>query len=119
MTDEAERSGREHKVRERAYKIWEDEGRPEGRHDDHWHQANSEFEDTPVADAAPDADAALDTAPDTSAGVDIAPAPAAPETAATPKRRAGTKVKASDATPPLAPAAKAARKPRTIKPKAV
>ncbi|TCL87297.1 hypothetical protein C8J38_1312 [Rhizobium sp. PP-WC-2G-219] len=25
--------------RERAYRIWEDEGRPEGRHDDHWKRA--------------------------------------------------------------------------------
>jgi len=25
--------------RDRAYKIWEDEGRPEGKHDDHWKRA--------------------------------------------------------------------------------
>lgn len=27
--------------RERAYAIWEQEGRPEGRHDEHWHRAGS------------------------------------------------------------------------------
>lgn len=27
---------REQEQRERAYKIWEDEGRPDGAHDDHW-----------------------------------------------------------------------------------
>lgn len=25
--------------RERAYRLWEEEGRPDGRHDDHWRQA--------------------------------------------------------------------------------
>ncbi|TCM45527.1 hypothetical protein C8J36_1216 [Rhizobium sp. PP-F2F-G48] len=25
--------------REKAYRIWEEEGRPEGRHDDHWRRA--------------------------------------------------------------------------------
>ena len=28
--------------RKRAYAIWEQEGRPEGRHDEHWHQARDE-----------------------------------------------------------------------------
>lgn len=29
-------------VRERAYAIWEEEGRPEGRHLDHWVRAEAE-----------------------------------------------------------------------------
>ncbi|OLP59191.1 hypothetical protein BJF93_04640 [Xaviernesmea oryzae] len=29
----------EDKVRARAYRLWEEEGRPEGRHDHHWQQA--------------------------------------------------------------------------------
>jgi len=37
-------SDREHKVRERAYQIWEREGRPEGREDEHWAQAEREIE---------------------------------------------------------------------------
>ncbi len=30
---------REQEQRERAYKIWEDEGRPIGKHEEHWAQA--------------------------------------------------------------------------------
>lgn len=37
--------------RERAYAIWEQEGRPEGRHDEHWHRAGSE--DAPEPGTAP------------------------------------------------------------------
>lgn len=35
---------REQQQRERAYKIWEDEGRPEGAHDDHWRRAEDQHE---------------------------------------------------------------------------
>jgi hypothetical protein len=31
--------GQEQQVRERAYRLWEEEGRPEGRADAHWHEA--------------------------------------------------------------------------------
>ncbi len=34
----------EHRVRERAYEIWEEEGRPEGRAVDHWLRARWELE---------------------------------------------------------------------------
>ncbi len=34
---------RERTVRERAFSIWEEEGRPEGRHDDHWRRAQREL----------------------------------------------------------------------------
>ena len=30
-------------IRERAYAIWEEEGRPEGRHLDHWLRAEAEI----------------------------------------------------------------------------
>lgn len=30
---------KEQQRRERAYKIWEDEGRPDGAHADHWQRA--------------------------------------------------------------------------------
>jgi hypothetical protein len=36
--------------RERAYSLWERDGRPEGRHDDHWHAA---AEEAPEAGTAP------------------------------------------------------------------
>jgi len=35
---------REQQQRERAYKIWEDEGRIEGAQDDHWHRAEQPHE---------------------------------------------------------------------------
>src|SRR5689334_2617465 len=35
---------REHRIRLRAYEIWEREGRHEGRADDHWRQAQIEIE---------------------------------------------------------------------------
>lgn len=35
---------KEQQRRERAYKIWEDEGRPEGAHDDHWRRAEEQHE---------------------------------------------------------------------------
>ncbi|KQV82151.1 DUF2934 domain-containing protein [Rhizobium sp. Root1220] len=37
---------REQDRRERAYKIWEDEGRPEGHHEDHWQRAEDQHEAT-------------------------------------------------------------------------
>lgn len=37
---------RDQEQRERAYKIWEDEGRPEGQHDDHWRRAEEQHEKT-------------------------------------------------------------------------
>lgn len=35
---------RDGRVRERAYALWEQEGRPEGRDLDHWHQACQEID---------------------------------------------------------------------------
>lgn len=32
------------RVRQRAHEIWESEGRPEGRHDEHWRRARAELE---------------------------------------------------------------------------
>lgn len=36
----------EEKHRERAHKIWEEEGRPEGRHLDHWQRAEKRHQET-------------------------------------------------------------------------
>lgn len=33
---------KEQQMRERAYKIWEDEGRPDGSHDEHWKRAEEQ-----------------------------------------------------------------------------
>lgn len=31
-------------IRERAHQLWEEQGRPEGRHEEHWEQARREIE---------------------------------------------------------------------------
>ena len=36
---------RQQRVKQRAYEIWESEGRPSGRHDDHWSRADRELGD--------------------------------------------------------------------------
>jgi hypothetical protein len=52
---------RDRLIRERAYSIWELEGSPSGRHQEHWDQAAREIEeagseetaDTPTAEISP------------------------------------------------------------------
>ncbi|WP_188259555.1 DUF2934 domain-containing protein [Azospirillum tabaci] len=44
MTEKPEQD-RAQRVRRRAHDIWEREGRPDGRHDDHWAQAEAEVDD--------------------------------------------------------------------------
>jgi hypothetical protein len=39
-------------IRNRARQLWEAEGRPEGRHEDHWCQAQEELRAAPTADPA-------------------------------------------------------------------
>ncbi|MFD2816212.1 DUF2934 domain-containing protein [Paracoccus aerius] len=33
----------EDRIRQRAHQLWEEQGRPEGMHDQHWEQARSEM----------------------------------------------------------------------------
>lgn len=35
---------REQRIRERAYRLWEQAGQPEGREEEFWHQATAEIE---------------------------------------------------------------------------
>jgi hypothetical protein len=42
-------SDREALVKERAYSLWETEGNPDGRHEDHWQQAEREIDGTSPA----------------------------------------------------------------------
>ncbi|WP_162806180.1 DUF2934 domain-containing protein [Sphingosinicella terrae] len=87
---------REHRIRERAYQHWESEQRPHGRHDDHWHRAQSEIDEIVRSQAAP-AEAAV-----AAGAADLAEAPKPKRTArrtngagggevAPPKRRRTTK----------------------------
>ncbi len=42
----------EDRIRERAHRIWEEEGRPEGRHREHWERACREIDQTSSAQGA-------------------------------------------------------------------
>lgn len=42
-TRESMNTGKEEKIRQRAYEIWQREGRPSGRDRDHWSQAQAEI----------------------------------------------------------------------------
>jgi hypothetical protein len=37
-------SSQEERIRARAYAIWMEEGRPHGKHEEHWHRAAREIE---------------------------------------------------------------------------
>ena len=39
---------REDRIRQRAYRIWEDEGCPDGRDREHWDRAEREIDDKPA-----------------------------------------------------------------------
>jgi hypothetical protein len=52
---------KEQQQRDRAYRIWDDEGRPEGRHEDHWKRAGNE-NDISDQEAADIADANIEAA---------------------------------------------------------
>jgi hypothetical protein len=57
----------DHPIRKRAHQIWEEEGRPHGKHEDHWKRAASEvhgLEDVPKSKAVKKAA----TKPEASAG---------------------------------------------------
>ena len=43
----------EARIRLRAHAIWEEQGRPLGRHEDHWRQAARELDATDLADPDP------------------------------------------------------------------
>ena len=56
-----ETPGRDTRIRERAHALWEAEGRPDGRHDAHWSQAEREAE----ANSAPPPAEPVQEAPNT------------------------------------------------------
>ena len=123
MSDD--RESREKRIRERAYALWEAEGRQEGVHEDHWHRARQEVEDgersgsldDQLADTFPASDPPSISDPDTG----VRALPAAPEDepfparSATLEERPEAPVKKPRATPKKtteAPATAKARAPR-------
>lgn len=72
-------------IRERAHRLWEEDGHPEGREADHWARAEAEID---AEDQAPKDDPQVHSDPDTDH-----PAPTTDETSATaggkqPRKRA-------------------------------
>lgn len=43
-------SDRDERIKQRAYEIWEQHGRPEGKEHEHWQQAAEEFNSNSVED---------------------------------------------------------------------
>jgi hypothetical protein len=92
MSDDQE--ARQQRIRERAYALWEAEGRQEGTHEDHWHRARQEVDDQErsgslddqLADTFPASDPPSISDPDTGARA----LPAAPEDEPFPARSATT-----------------------------
>jgi Protein of unknown function (DUF2934) len=50
LENEATASERVRRIRERAYRMWEEQGRPDGLHAQHWHDAEGEEEETEASD---------------------------------------------------------------------
>jgi hypothetical protein len=44
---------KEQAIRERAYALWEEEGRPDGKDLDHWHRAEAEIRSTEREEGLP------------------------------------------------------------------
>ncbi len=82
----------EERIRRRAHEIWEREGRPEGRHEEHWAWARREVE------------AEEGGSPPGAAGSDASPTDTAPGSAG-----AGRAGRAGSPPPPDAEASEAAR----------
>lgn len=46
-------SSEELAIQLRAYALWEDDGRPHGKHDEHWHRAKRELTDEQLSAGDP------------------------------------------------------------------
>ena len=80
---------RDSRVRERAYQLWEQEGCPAGRHEDHWHDAARLIDADPIAGAEPEAVPAAERGSTETPKAKRAPRkPAEPEAGAVKRARA-------------------------------
>jgi hypothetical protein len=78
--DDTRQHDREHSIRVRAFQIWESEGRPVDRADEHWETARQEIEAAEAETAAaPEAAAPEGVASETIAPEAAAPEPVAPK----------------------------------------
>jgi hypothetical protein len=105
MTDD-----REQRIREHAYRLWEQEGSPEGRHEHHWTEALNAVE---ADGSSPDAETSEPSAPDTQASGGVASQSGTGTRRATRKTRSATPPEESASSPPEAePSAVDPVKPR-------
>ena len=49
-----EQADRTDRIRRRPFELWEEDGMPEGKHDQHWQQAERELNDTTAVELAQD-----------------------------------------------------------------
>lgn len=49
-----EQADRTDRIRRCAFELWEEDGMPEGKHDQHWQQAERELNDTTAVELAQD-----------------------------------------------------------------
>jgi hypothetical protein len=80
--------GLDERIRRRAYEIWEAEGRPAGRDEEHWHRAAEEVRAEARAETAVGGQAPDPAAPGPSAGSQTRPAET-PPTKSSPAKPAG------------------------------
>lgn len=78
-------TSRTDRVRDRAYNIWETEGRVDGHHERHWHQATHEIDDGETPELPHDAGEAPEVLGDAAAGLEAEDA----SDAAPPRSRVG------------------------------
>ncbi|MGF7148080.1 hypothetical protein FHS96_001689 [Sphingomonas zeicaulis] len=104
---------RERRVRDRAYALWEREGRPSGRHDEHWFRASREIAAETLSDETVTAAAAPNVATNTGVAKSVssnsAVKPAIPTTEeAWPKDAGSDDMETASASPEPAPPRKRA-----------
>lgn len=100
-------SDREEAIRQRAHRIWEDEGRPEGAEARHWDEARRQIEAEPAPTPSEPAPEEITPAAE--------PAPAAKKPRKSPVRKTAASSAPDDASAPAPKPRRAPAKPRTPK----
>lgn len=112
----------ENEIAQRAYKLWEAEGRPEGRDVAHWHQAEQDVSEPvtqPVEEVAPDVEETPVAAEPAVEAAAVEPISAADAVGEVVKPKRARKPKAvADETVPAEPKAKAPRRRKAAAPEA-
>lgn len=89
---------RDELVRQRAYEIWEIEGRPDGGHERHWQQAEAEIEAMGAGSAAQYGNPGPEMPGDRPDGIPVRPESDVPGADLPPMPRPGEDVRQDDTT---------------------